>query len=69
MAAILASTIAIAFLALIDERPTLTEIFSWIDFDTLLLLTSMMIMVAILSDTGVFDFLSVTAFKVSKTTK
>lgn len=64
MSAILASTIAIAFLALLDERPTIEEIFSWIDIDTLLLLTSMMIMVTILTDTGIFDYLSVMAFKV-----
>lgn len=64
MAAILASTVSIAVLALLDERPTTEEVFSWIDTDTMLLLSSMMIIVTILSDTGVFDYMSVLAFKV-----
>lgn len=40
------------------------EILSWIDVDTLLLLFSMMMLVAILSDTGIFDYLAVYAYKV-----
>lgn len=64
IAAIIASTTAIAILALMNERPTMPEIMSWIDVETLLLLFGMMILVAILSETGIFDYLAVYAFKV-----
>lgn len=63
-AGIVASTISIAVLAFVDERPTMPEILSWIDVETLLLLFGMMTLVAILSETGLFDFLAVFAFKV-----
>lgn len=63
-AAIAASTLSIAILALLNERPTMPEILSWIDVETLLLLFGMMTIVAILSETGLFDYLAVYAFKV-----
>lgn len=56
---------AIAILAAMNERPPMTEIMSWIDVETLLLLFGMMILVAILSETGIFDYLAVYAYKVS----
>lgn len=65
-AVMLASTMAIAFLALLDNRPSMSEIMSWIDIETLLLLFGMMILVAILSDTGIFDFMAVYAYRVAK---
>lgn len=63
-AAMIASTMSIALLAFMNERPTLPKIVSWIDVETLLLLFGMMILVAILSETGIFDYLAVWAFKV-----
>ncbi|VVC96600.1 unnamed protein product [Leptidea sinapis] len=45
MAALIVSTTSIAALALVGERPTLPEIISWLDVETLLLLFSMMILV------------------------
>lgn len=63
-AAMLASTMSIAVLALMNERPTMPEILCWIDVHTLLLLFGMMILVGILSETGLFDYLAVYAFKV-----
>ena len=36
----------------------------WIDVETLLLLFSMMVLVAIFSETGIFDYLAVYAYKV-----
>lgn len=63
-AAIIASTTSIGILALMNERPTMPELMSWIDVETLLLLFGMMILVAILSETGVFDYLAVYAYKV-----
>jgi hypothetical protein len=47
-----------------NERPSMAVIVSWIDVETLLLLFGMMILVAVLSETGVFDYLAVYAFKV-----
>ncbi|XP_031621157.1 P protein-like [Contarinia nasturtii] len=65
-AALLASTASIVILSLMNERPTMPEILSWIDTETLLLLFGMMILVGILSETGVFDYLAVYAFKITK---
>lgn len=63
-AAMIASTMSIGVLAYLNERPAMTLIMSWIDIETLLLLFGMMILVAILSETGIFDFLAVFAYKV-----
>lgn len=60
----LASTMSIAILAALNERPTMSEIISWIDAETLLLLFSMMTLVAIFSETGIFDYMAVLAYKV-----
>ncbi|XP_059056583.1 P protein-like [Achroia grisella] len=66
MAAILVSTTALATLALAGERPSLPEVVSWLDMETLLLLFSMMLLVAIMAETGMFDFLAVYTFEVTK---
>lgn len=63
-AAIIASTLSIALLAALNDRPTHEEIMSWIDVETILLLFSMMILVGILTETGVFDHLAVYAYRV-----
>ncbi|XP_011869855.1 PREDICTED: P protein isoform X2 [Vollenhovia emeryi] len=65
LAAMLASTMSIAMLAALNERPTMDELISWIDIDTLLLLFSMMVLVAIIAETGVFDWLAVYAYKIT----
>lgn len=41
-AAIIASTMSIAILAMMNERPTMPELMSWIDVETLLLLFGML---------------------------
>lgn len=64
-AAMVASTLSLAILAAMNEKPTMGELMSWIDVETLLLLFGMMILVAILSETGIFDYLAVYAYKVS----
>ncbi|KOB68989.1 Tyrosine transporter, partial [Operophtera brumata] len=46
-------------------RPSLPELVSWLDVETLLLLFSMMLLVAILAETGLFDYLAVLAFEVT----
>ncbi|XP_045457803.1 P protein-like [Melitaea cinxia] len=66
MAAITVSTCSLATLALVGERPTLMELITWLDVETLLLLFSMMILVAIMAETGIFDFLAVFTFQVTK---
>lgn len=65
-AAMIASTLAISVLAIMHQKPPMVEIIGWIDVETLLLLFGMMILVAILSETGIFDFLAVFAYKVKK---
>lgn len=60
---------SIAILAALHDRPTVHEIISWIDIETILLLFTMMILVGILTETGVFDFLAVYAYKVRLTDK
>ncbi|XP_066999019.2 P protein [Anabrus simplex] len=65
LAAVVASTISIAILAAMNERPTTAEMISWIDVETLLLLFSMMILVAIFAETGIFDYLAVYAYKIT----
>lgn len=64
-AAILVSTLAIAILAALDDRPSMKDLIQWIDAETIILLFSMMIIVAILTETGVFDYLAVYTFKVT----
>ncbi|KAH8329623.1 hypothetical protein KR074_005018, partial [Drosophila pseudoananassae] len=65
LAALLIAAAAIAILAALGNRPTIPMIISWVDFETLMLLMGMMIMVAILSETGLFDWLAVMAYRVS----
>lgn len=65
-AAMISSTLAIGILAALHEKPSMPELMSWIDVETLLLLFGMMILVAILSETGVFDYLAVYAYKVCR---
>ncbi|KAF4522033.1 hypothetical protein B566_EDAN010910 [Ephemera danica] len=65
LAAMLASTMSVAILAALNERPTMAELVSWIDVETLLLLFSMMVLVAILSETGIFDYLAVVAYRMT----
>lgn len=64
LAAIVAATASIGVLAFLDQRPTVNELILWIDTETLLLLFGMMVLVAIISETGIFDYLAVFAFKV-----
>ncbi|XP_053622077.1 P protein-like isoform X2 [Plodia interpunctella] len=65
IAALLSSTLGIAVLAVCGARPSLPELVSWLDVETLLLLFSMMLLVAIMAETGLFDYLAVMAFEVT----
>ncbi|XP_017052078.1 P protein isoform X1 [Drosophila ficusphila] len=63
--ALLMATTGVAILTALGNRPTLTDIISWVDFETLMLLLGMMIMVAIMSETGIFDWMAVLAYRIS----
>lgn len=64
LAALLAAFASIGTLAAFHDRPTMDEMIKWIDYETLLLIFSMMILVAILIDTGIFDYIAVYTFQV-----
>ncbi|KAL4711238.1 hypothetical protein ACJJTC_019079 [Scirpophaga incertulas] len=66
MAAVIVATTSLAVLAIIGQRPSLPEVISWLDVETLLLLFSMMLLVAIMAETGMFDYLAVYTFEVTK---
>ncbi|CAH0761893.1 unnamed protein product [Diatraea saccharalis] len=66
MAAVIVSTAALGILSVVGERPSLPELVSWLDMETLLLLFSMMLLVAIMAETGMFDRLAVYTFEITK---
>ncbi|CAG2114128.1 unnamed protein product [Medioppia subpectinata] len=59
LAAMIGATAAITCLTLIRDRPSLEKVVSWLDVETLCLLFGMMVLVAILCETGFFDYVSV----------
>lgn len=63
LAAMLGSFIALGVLSLLNKRPSLEVIIEWIDFETIMLLFGMMVIVGVLSETGVFEFCAVKAYK------
>ncbi|XP_061727685.1 P protein-like isoform X2 [Cydia pomonella] len=65
IAALLSSSLSVGVLALTGSRPSLPELVSWLDVETLLLLLSMMLLVAILAETGLLDYLALMAFEVT----
>lgn len=62
--ALICSIASLAVLAALGDRPRMDEIISWIDMQTLTLLFCMMILIAVLTETGVFDYLAVLIFEV-----
>ncbi|KAG8452160.1 hypothetical protein GDO86_004089 [Hymenochirus boettgeri] len=66
LAAMLGSLAALAALAVVGDRPSLAQVVEWIDYETLALLFGMMILVAVFSDTGFFDYCAVKAYQLSK---
>uniref|UniRef100_A0A670XUK2 OCA2 melanosomal transmembrane protein n=1 Tax=Pseudonaja textilis TaxID=8673 RepID=A0A670XUK2_PSETE len=47
-------------------KPSLIKVVAWIDYETLALLFGMMLLVAIFSETGFFDYCAVKAYKLSR---
>uniref|UniRef100_A0A3B5AKX2 P protein-like n=1 Tax=Stegastes partitus TaxID=144197 RepID=A0A3B5AKX2_9TELE len=66
LAAMLGSLAALAALAVIGDRPSLVTVVEWIDYETLALLFGMMVLVAIFSETGFFDYCAVKAYQLSR---
>uniref|UniRef100_A0A667Z1G1 OCA2 melanosomal transmembrane protein n=1 Tax=Myripristis murdjan TaxID=586833 RepID=A0A667Z1G1_9TELE len=50
----------------LPQRPSLVTVVEWIDYETLALLFGMMVLVAIFSETGFFDYCAVKAYRLSK---
>ncbi|XP_063006587.1 P protein isoform X1 [Melospiza melodia melodia] len=66
LAAMLGALAALAALAIVGERPSMVKVVEWIDYETLALLFGMMILVAIFSETGFFDYCAVKAYRFSR---
>ena len=66
IAGMVGSFVVLAVLAIVNQRPTLSEICEWMEYDTLALLFGMMIMVGIFSNTGFFEWSALLAYKLSK---
>ncbi|XP_047230073.1 P protein [Girardinichthys multiradiatus] len=66
LAAMLGSLAALAALAIIGNRPSLVTVVEWIDYETLALLFGMMVLVAIFSETGFFDYCAMKAYQLSR---
>nr|AOW69298.1 pink-eyed dilution-like protein [Salpingoeca urceolata] len=66
LSAMLGSFVALAVLSVLNKRPSLEVIIGWIDYETVMLLFGMMIIVGILSQTGIFEWAAVKAYKISK---
>ncbi|XP_067624345.1 P protein-like isoform X2 [Eurosta solidaginis] len=63
--AVICSILSVAVLACFDDRPNMDEITVWMDMEMLTLIFCMMIIVGILAETGVFDYIAVLAFEIS----
>lgn len=66
LAAMLAATVSISILSTMNEKPTVEEIMQWIDIETICLLFGMMVIVALICETGFFDYVAVLAYKLAK---
>ncbi|XP_053400059.1 P protein-like isoform X2 [Mercenaria mercenaria] len=66
VAAILGSLATVAVMSAFGLRPSLEKIMTWLDVETLSLLFGMMIIVAIFSETGFFDYCALMAYKLAK---
>ncbi|NWT64253.1 P protein, partial [Prunella himalayana] len=66
LAAMLGALAALAALAIVGERPSMVQVVEWIDYETLALLFGMMVLVAIFSETGFFDYCAVKAYRFSR---
>ena len=66
LAAMVASCVILGLQNHINESTGLSEVVSWIDYETVCLLFGMMVMVGIFSETGAFEWLAVRAYRLSR---
>ncbi len=52
-------------MSLLKQRPGFMEVIMWIDYNTLTLLFSMMVIVGLLADTGFFEYAAIKAYKIA----
>lgn len=64
IAAMFTAFTSIGILAALQDRPTMGDIVSWINCETLLLIFSMMVIVAILAEVGFFECIAIYAYQV-----
>ncbi|KAH8376854.1 hypothetical protein KR093_001747 [Drosophila rubida] len=64
--AIFMATTAVSLLSLSDARPSVDDLGGWIGIEMLMLLFGMMLLVEGVKGTGVFDYLSVFAYQLSR---
>lgn len=65
LAALIGATMAVGSLCVVGERPSLAQVVSWLDVETLCLLFGMMILVGVLCETGFFDYAAVLAYQLA----
>lgn len=65
LAALIGATMAVGSLCVVGQRPSLTQVVSWLDVETLCLLFGMMILVGVLCETGFFDYAAVLAYRLA----
>ncbi|XP_022226719.1 P protein [Drosophila obscura] len=63
--AMVCSILSVTALACFNDRPNMNEIIQWMDMELLTLLFCMMLLILILTETGVFDYLAVFCFEIS----
>ncbi|XP_016933650.2 P protein [Drosophila suzukii] len=63
---LLVTSAALATLTVVSSKPSLQHIISMVDFETLMLLLGNMIMMSLMSETGLFNYLAVVAYRISK---
>ena len=64
--AFIGAFLALLLISFISEAPSLEIVVNWMDESTLCLLFGMMIMIQMLSTTGLFEYLAVTMLMMSK---
>ncbi|XP_034471653.1 P protein [Drosophila innubila] len=63
--AMVCSVLSVTALAVFHDRPNMDEIKEWMDMELLTLLFCMMLLILILTETGIFDYLAVICFEMS----
>ncbi|ALC40050.1 hoe2 [Drosophila busckii] len=63
--AIVCSVLSVTALAIFHDRPNMEELKQWMDMELLTLVFCMMLLILILTETGIFDYLAVVCFELS----